>query len=334
MKNSETLTMRSMNRTLLALAITTLTLTARVPPSPLTTDRPRMACASLPPSLMLGAFGDAARLFEIHKQPMIKLILVVAATLAFGHLAVAKEDATPVETPELQALRADYESKLAPIRAKLNEATAPRTRHFVTDLTALETQLSKDGKNDAVLIVRAERDAYSQNHETVGFDPKNKGIPPALLQLRLAYDRDLLNLRVNLSAGARNIVAEQIKKLDALERQFASQNNAGAILAVRAERERTTNGAADPLRTFQRNPVGVWKWSTGETRTFSIDGTWKSDKKREGSWAWTNIEQGQFNLNEPKHSRAEMVIESDGTRMSGRERGGGGPGLQVGQRLR
>jgi len=239
-----------------------------------------------------------------------------------------------VETPELQALRTDYENKLAPIRAKLNETTAPKTKRYVADLTALETQLSKDGKNDAVLKVRAELDAYSQSHETPGFDPKDKSIPPALLQLRLTYDRDLLNIRVNLSSGARNIVTEQIKKLDALERQLGAQGSPGAILAIRAERERMTNHASDPLRTFQRNPIGVWKWSTGETRTFAIDGSWKSDKKREGTWGWKNEEKGEFTLNEPKHSRAEMVIEADGTQMSGQERGGGGPGLQVGQRLR
>lgn len=265
---------------------------------------------------------------------MIKLILLAAAVLGFGQLVAAKDDAEPVETPELQALHADFETKLAPIRAKLNEATAPKTQRYVADLTALETQLSKDGKSEAVLVVRAERDAYGQSHETAGFDPKNKSIPPALVQLRLAYDRDLLNLRVNLSAGARNLVAEQLKKIDALERQFTTQKNAGAILAVRAERERITNLAADPLRTFQKNPVGVWKWSTGETRTFALDGTWKSDKKREGTWKWTNEEQGKFDLSEAKRSRTEMVIEPDGTRMSGRQRGGGGPGLEVGQRLR
>jgi hypothetical protein len=260
--------------------------------------------------------------------------LLPAALLAFALLAVAADLVEPVETPELNALRTEFESKLAPIRAKLKETIDPRTQRYVSDLSALETQLSKEGKADLVLVVRAERDAYSQGRETVGFDPKSKNVPPALLQLRLAYDRDVLNARVNLSSGARSLVAEQIKSLDALERQLSAQKNPGVIAAVRAERERVANGAADPLRKFQRNPVGVWKWSTAETRTFLKDGTWKSDKKREGTWTWANEDQGNFTLNEPKHSRVEMTIESDGTRMSGRERGGGGPGLQIGQRVR
>jgi hypothetical protein len=235
------------------------------------------------------------------------------------------------EPPELTALRASYELKLAPIRAKLTDVVRMRTDRYVRDLLALETQLSTQGKADEVIVVRRERDAYGSGRETVGFDSKDKSIPPALLQLRLAFDRDVTNSRVSLSAAPRDTASWYLKQLDNLERQLTAEKRTAAVPIVRAERDSAAISLSDPLKTYLRNPVGTWKWSNGETRTFEKDGTWKSDKQAEGTWTWTVEEKGEFNINQPKRKRAEMVITTDGKQITGGERGGG---VQAGQRVR
>jgi hypothetical protein len=300
--------------------------------SPIATAVPCQLNSDLPQEDIFSLLSRSMRKVSasLEKSMCLRAVRIVALGVAFALRALGQVPEGS-EPPELTALRASYESKLAPARAKLAETVKTRTDRYVRDLLALEAQLSAKARPDDVILVRGERDAYGSGRESVGFDPKDKRVPPALVQLRLAFDRDVTNTRVSLSAAPRDTTSWYLKQLDALDRQLTAEKRMTAIPFVRAERDSVAISMSDPLKTYLRSPVGAWKWSNGETRTFEKDGTWKSDKQSEGTWIWTVEEKGEFTINQPKRKRAEMVITPDGKRITGGERAGA---LQDGQRVR
>lgn len=263
----------------------------------------------------------------------------VLACLTFAIFAITSWAAGPtpsVDVAELTALKLDFDAKLAPVREQLEQARKTRTDRYVQDLVRLEAQLSTARQPEAVNVVRQEREAYEGGKQTVGFDPKDKKVPDGLLQLRLAFERDLVTKRTSLSAGPRTLAGEHARKLQALERQLISDKRHAAAEAVKAEYDLAIIRMANPLKTYLRSPVGAWKWTKAESetsRTFEIDGTWHDNRNAEGKWNWTNEAKGEFTIHEKLRSDAEMKVDEAGLQIGGQELGGG-MGWQTGIRVR
>jgi hypothetical protein len=173
----------------------------------------------------------------------ISVLLVAVVGIAF-----AAED-TP---PELTAVRAEFEARLAVPRAKLEAVVKARVARYVSDLKELETKVSAAGQLDAVVLIGAEREAYARDARTNGFLAGNAKVPAAARQLRAAFEADLARARATVAPEGRAAATEYLRVLGELERKLTCQKAATPALAVRKEREETQVDGLDPL-----NPPGA-----------------------------------------------------------------------------
>ena len=191
-------------------------------------------------------------------RPLVVAVLVIIA----GHLH-AQNPSLPqpgktvdgtvnAESPLLTASRAQYEVKLKELQSKIADANQKRTTKYVGDLQVLEKQIAASGNLDALLPVKAEREAYQAGKTTVGFGSKETTVPQAARQLRVTYEGDLDKITKFATTEEQNIGLGYVRELEGLERQLTTAQQIDAAIAVRVEKkemESLLNEPSAPVAT-------------------------------------------------------------------------------------
>lgn len=228
---------------------------------------------------------------------------------------------------ELSAARADYEVRLAAPREKLDTAIKARAEKYAADLKGLEDRATAAGQLDAVVLLKAEREAYEKGERTNGFAAGNPKVPAAARTLRAAFEGEVLRLRAAAAPEGRAQAMAYVKQLGDLERKLTSQKNVEGALAVRQEREETQQGGLDPLNPPATGLIGSWApretagtTLRGKTITFKRDGTWKSFEGVTGKWSW--VDKGKRTLKfrwDDRNWEDTYTLSTDGKKLEGQD---------------
>ncbi len=186
----------------------------------------------------------------VHKWLFVALVAGTSYTAAQTHGAPASPPPAPAgttaggaksanaEPTELTATREQNEKQWKDLQARAMTASSKRSAQYATDLKTLGNQAAATGNLDAVLAIKAEREAYEGGAVTGGFDAKSAA-PQAARQLRAAYDADQDKISKYVASEGRNINLAYIRQLEDLERKLTIAGNLDGALTVRAERVST-----------------------------------------------------------------------------------------------
>jgi hypothetical protein len=193
------------------------------------------------------------------------------------------------EPAELTAARLAYETKLAVPKGKLDAALAARGKQYAVVIKALEDRASLDGKLDAVVLLKAEREAYEQGKQTNGFGANATKVPPEARDARRLMEGDFLRLRAAAAPEGRRLSVEYVKALEGIERKLTMQKDVGGAVEIRKERTAILQDGLDPFASDATQSSALhrqllnatWKWWKGETITFQPGGKarWSSGKE-------------------------------------------------------
>lgn len=198
------------------------------------------------------------------------------------------------QPPELAAARAEYEGRLAVPRGKLEAAIKARAARYAGELKTLEDRAAAAGQLDAVVAVKAEREAYEKGGTTSGFAAGDLKVPASARQLRAAFDGDVARLRAAAAPEGRVLAQAYVQQLGNLERRLTSQKSIDAALAVRREKEATQQEGMAPLDPGNPPPSALrtqllgttWKWWRSETVTFMAGGKGRWSESSKDMFTW------------------------------------------------
>jgi hypothetical protein len=230
-------------------------------------------------------------------QTAIKLVAWLIAGFACQLLSHA-------EPAELTAARLAYETKLAVSKGKLDTALSARGKQYTSVIKVLEDRASAEGKLDAVVLLKAEREAFEQGKWTTGFGANLAKVPPEARDARRLVDFDFARLRAAAAPDGRRLAGEYIKALEAIERKLTTQQDVAGAVEVRKARTAIQEDGTDPLNYSITEVVGKWRFDDpkvnsprhGRTVTFMRNGTWRDSKESTGKWMWKNRQNNQIEL--------------------------------------
>ncbi len=256
--------------------------------------------------------------------------LILATAFTFAHGLPWTNASAQTTSAELTAARTEFEARLSPARMKLDAAIKTRAAKYAGELKALEERVAGAGQLDAVVALKAEREAYEKGGRTNGFagDPK---VPAAARQVRAAFDGDLARLRAAAAPEGRALAANYVKQLGELERKLTTQKDVAGALAVRQEREETQASGMDPLNPPSTGLIGDWQPAgndnnsamRGKTLSFKRDGTWKNAEGQTGTWEWEEKSKRKLRVRwDAKPWRDTYTLSADGKRLDGKDNQG------------
>ena len=250
--------------------------------------------------------------------------ICIAIFAFFAGILTGRGQEVPVE---LTAARTDYEARLATPRLKLDTSIKARVAKYAADLKAIEDRATAAGQLDAVVAVKAEREAYEKGERTNGFATGNTKVPAAARQVRAALEGDLMRVRASAAPEGRALAMSYLQQLNDLERKLTTQKNVDGALAVRREREETQLSGLDPLNPPATGLIGDWAprespgtTLRGKTITFKRDGTWTSFEGVTGKWSW--VDKGKRTLKfhwDDRNWEDTYTLSPDGKKLQGQD---------------
>ena len=244
----------------------------------------------------------------------IKLIALLIAGFSVQHKSHA-------EPAELIAARTAYETKLAVPKAKLDTAMAARGKQYAIAVKALEDRATREGKLDVVVLLKAEREAYEQGRQTIGYGTKALRVPPEARDARRLLDGDVARILAAGLPDGRRVAEEYVKALDGIERKLTMQKDVAGAMQVRKERTAMMQDGMNPFGSdaaqnsaFYRQLLNTtWKWWGDETITFLPDrkARWSGGG---APWPWKVDNEGNRVISGEhmsKKRRFTITFESD-----------------------
>ena len=173
-----------------------------------------------------------------------------------------------------------YEAKLALPKGKLEAALAARGKQYAVVMKALEDRALLAGNLDAVVLLKAEREAYEQGKQTSGFGANAAKVPPEARDARRVAEGDLARLRATAAPEGRRLASEYVKALEGVERKLTMQKDVAGAVEIRKERTAIMQDGLDPFASdatqssvLHRQLLNTtWKWWKDETITFLAGG--------------------------------------------------------------
>ena len=184
------------------------------------------------------------------------------------------------EPAELTAARMAYEGKLIIPKGKLDAALEARGKQYAVFIKALEDRAALDARLDAVILLKAEREAYEQGKRTNGFGPNASKVAPEARDARRLLEGDFARLRATVAPEGRRLAGEYVKTLEGIERKLTMQKDVAGAVEIRKKRTAIQQDGMDPFaRDAMENSAlhrhllnTTWKWWEDERITFLAGG--------------------------------------------------------------
>ena len=254
----------------------------------------------------------------------MKLIALLLSSFLLVSQALA-------EPPELTAARLAYEAKLALPKGKLDAALLARGKQYAGVIKALEDRAALDAKLDAVILLKAEREAYEQGRRTSGFGPNASKVSPEARSARLLLDGDVARLRATAAPEGRRLAVEYLTALEVIERKLTMQKDVTGAVEVRKVRTAVQAEGMEPLSSGSKGLIGDWRFvglatdtvRTGRVFTFMKDGTWRHSGGKTGTWKWKGNEKKEISFKWNDNDWSDRYsISADGLTLKGADNQG------------
>ena len=246
----------------------------------------------------------------------VSFAMMLLLTMSLLHGSVAGQQVSAVVEPaELVQLRVAYQARLDPLRERLKQSIKARTLKYAADLEGIEKQAGAEGKLNAAISIKKEREAAQTGVPPPGFEAKDRELPASARQLRSAYDGEIARIRSNVAPEGRNLALSYIQQLQTLERKLTSGSDLAAAQTVRAERDSTQKHGLDPLNP---PPVVAGEWMRGSDRfTLLENGTW-TRRDAKGTWAWVDLKTRALEMRWERPGWVDsFILSADGQHLDG-----------------
>ena len=180
----------------------------------------------------------------------VALVALALSGTSFGQ--VSPPAGLPnAEPTELTTARSQYEARVKTLHEKVPDAVSKRNSKYVSDLQLLSNQIATTGNLDALLPIKAEREAYQNGQATTGFDAKDPAVPASARQLRTTFEADLNKISQFAATEEHNYAAAYLRQLEDLVKKLTMAGNVDGALAVRTEKQEVQSLMSTETTTAQ-----------------------------------------------------------------------------------